>query len=306
MKSFWNVREAHPLGRNDRKRRIFTYVVIAKDEKEAIDIIRDRHDKDLGANHSEYRASAFNGNVVTTNVYLEDVPKKTPEPKNVVDRLGDTEKSILASLEDSEGWPGGWIWDTYSGTLRRLQRLEAKGYVDKVEGGGGARFVINEKGRKAIPRDKWRAHGQIAAEFPEEIYGDTEEEERSRFDEWLTNRARPQSQEARDAAWEAYVEAVYKLPNELVLPRRFAIGQIFTPPLGKQEPEVVWGFVQHKTGLVSQKQGLKDLPIMGPSPGESSKCGNIPGHRRWSPRDLIRAGWTYVGMDPEVVHHGLD
>lgn len=59
--------------------------------------------------------------------------------------LGETQRSVLRSLAKSR-YPGGWLWDTHSGTVRILESLYQRCLVDK----SGGVYTINDAGRAAI------------------------------------------------------------------------------------------------------------------------------------------------------------
>lgn len=43
--------------------------------------------------------------------------------------LGKVQKGVLASLRRHGAYPGGWVWDTHSGTVKILEGLVARGLV---------------------------------------------------------------------------------------------------------------------------------------------------------------------------------
>ena len=44
-------------------------------------------------------------------------------------RLGDVQRHVLVALLRHGQWPGGWVWDTDSGTRRVLVSLVRRGFV---------------------------------------------------------------------------------------------------------------------------------------------------------------------------------
>jgi hypothetical protein len=50
-------------------------------------------------------------------------------------KLGATQQSIIGCLKEKRGWSAGcgWIWGTYSETVRVLESLVRRGIVQKEE-----------------------------------------------------------------------------------------------------------------------------------------------------------------------------
>ena len=68
--------------------------------------------------------------------------------------LGEIQRGVLATMvdvrRDGEWWPGcGWVWDTYSGTVRVLDSLCRRGLVERMPDirPGRVRYRITEAGR---------------------------------------------------------------------------------------------------------------------------------------------------------------
>lgn len=49
--------------------------------------------------------------------------------------LTDTQRSVLEALRRHQQWPGGWIWENRSQTVKHLDALVKKGYAKIAEPG---------------------------------------------------------------------------------------------------------------------------------------------------------------------------
>ena len=154
--NLWYVRERKgPRGR-ERDIRVTTYIIFAETKEDALTRIteddepHDRADR-LSITAWPYELSTNpRGSIITHTISFEKVAKKTPPPKNVVDRLGENELFCLKSMRNEDFYDGcGWTWTTFRDTLRMLNRLVEKGYVQKTDDGKSGRFSITEKGRAA-------------------------------------------------------------------------------------------------------------------------------------------------------------
>lgn len=57
-----------------------------------------------------------------------------------------SQQGVLLALLEHGKWPGGWIWNTHSGTLRICEALCARGLAEKKDD----KFFITEDGRRAL------------------------------------------------------------------------------------------------------------------------------------------------------------
>lgn len=72
-------------------------------------------------------------------------------------KLGSVQRDVLDSMQRHGAWHAncGWIWSTYSGTVRVMESLVRAGYVARVEEKpprGGTRNVyhLTDRGRAAL------------------------------------------------------------------------------------------------------------------------------------------------------------
>lgn len=70
--------------------------------------------------------------------------------------LGRVQKGVLESLNRRGSYPGGWVWDTHSNTLRVLDGLVKRGLVSVSERAAFGRsgtftsYRITDEGREAL------------------------------------------------------------------------------------------------------------------------------------------------------------
>lgn len=77
---------------------------------------------------------------------VKPVEKPKKEPKLSDKPLGETQKSVLRSLQEHGKWPGRWVWDSNSGTERVLESLRLRCLVDLNDGV----YTVNEEGLKFL------------------------------------------------------------------------------------------------------------------------------------------------------------
>ncbi len=71
-------------------------------------------------------------------------------------KLGETQRDVLRSLKNHNGyWHAGcgWNWDTFSGTVRIMESLLKRGFVEKCATGMHSerypRYNLTKEGRDA-------------------------------------------------------------------------------------------------------------------------------------------------------------
>lgn len=152
-----------PLRRNQRKHLAKGYTVLAPSAEAASKYVRERFD--LGEEHLIQVAGQKEYDGVTpllvhnVRVYSyskeyvarlrgETLPEKKARLKSAfrATRLGNVQKDVLASVKEHGGYPGGWMWDTPSHTVRVLDSLVKRGLVDLKAGN----YKLNEAGNALL------------------------------------------------------------------------------------------------------------------------------------------------------------
>jgi hypothetical protein len=159
MRKHWSVTVVRPLTGRDRVHVCIRYIIFAETAKEAEDAALER---ELGPPaFTRVKPMMDDGEAL---VFMQSygtwtkeelaqalgVPPAPPKPPRVAKisnrPLGETQRACLQSLAQHGSYPGGWLWDTDSNTVRILDGLCRRLLVDKVEN----KYSITQAGRDVL------------------------------------------------------------------------------------------------------------------------------------------------------------
>lgn len=164
----FKVSVVRPLKGRDRVHSMVTFHVMAPSPRDAEELVR-KDQAELGYTvEFMTRATCLSEGPHVIGYYTlskeslrklrSEPPTPTPAPKAIkhsTAMLGDRMHGVLQSLSNHGKYPGGWVWDTHSGTIRTLERLRLRGLVDRTGNGNPTRaetYTMNQAGRDALER----------------------------------------------------------------------------------------------------------------------------------------------------------
>lgn len=167
MKNY-RIRVVKPLRAGKRVHTVIYYSVLAKDEADATNKLKVcLNELGYGEEKIEHIGQPDERDDIQTVLFTSCTPaelrqmkglpepktKPAPERKLSTRKLGDTQLSVLKSLHEHGGWPGGWVWNTDAGTARIIESLYQRCLVERADPkrpGDYGRYTINAEGLKAI------------------------------------------------------------------------------------------------------------------------------------------------------------